>query len=739
MKLKVHEFTDPEDNFLITSPTYKHLYQSTLPPFFKIMEGLGSYNSKLEVFTVWSGAKVWCRTETDPDSIVGIPRIRHIWSDEAGKYRRYFWENILARADSCGCAIDLTTSPYSLNWIFKELIQPTLKGARTDIEIIQAASWENPNHALHDPEKRELRQRTMDRRRFNMLYGGIFDKMQGLVYDCFDEEANQVDPFPLPTGTRYFAGIDWGYTDPFVIKVRAVTPDFRHYGVSELYRTGMTISDMIEAAKLKQRVFNIERFYADPSQPGHIEEFNRHGLPCVGSGNDIRRGIDLTYGLLKTRRLKYFRGMNPHTIDEFETYHYPEPIDLKPDQDGKDQLPVGQNDHCFAGWTQITTSRGLVPIAKVVEGDEVLTSIGYRPVLKKWDNGIKEVGQLILPDGTELECTPEHLVFTYNRGFIRADALRYTDLFDSIGPCKKEQSRNGISWSISPLNIQGIHKVKTYLFEAITAAGRLQRPLLVICMSRFGKLPMVQYLRGCISIISTEIRLITTSQTWNLFSQLNISPSIAGRTGLTQHSEKKASLGSPRFVSWPPFGTKALRGDNGTVCTRKESVKQESRLIGNALSVEAATKQSTQKQLSLDSVLFIVRQKLGIFREWMTLIGNVSSVVGFSELIGMSRPSTVQSRAGEHLYVMPRKERGKREVRVYDLTIADVSEYYANGIRVHNCMDTERYLSLSLEYLGLKNAPKIMTDVKKMTRTERTEWLKKKRSSDGIQTEKWSE
>jgi hypothetical protein len=346
MKQMMHTFTDEEDNFLITAPTYKILSQSTLPAFLRLMDGYGRYNKKDDVFEMTNGGRCYCRTETDPDSIVGIPRVRHIWGDEAGKYRLYFWENIQARADSLGCGIDLTTSPYALNWIYKELIKPYQAGKRPDMKLIQAASWENPYHSLHDQGNRDLKRSTMNPLRFNMIYGGQWGRMEGLVYDCWDDAQNLVDPFQLPQDTRYVAGVDWGYyPDPFALKVRAITPDGRHYGVSEFVKTRLTITDIIQIAKQKKEVFGISKFVCDPSQPGYIEEFNRNGLVAVGADNDIRRGIDLHYELIKTRRYKEFRGACPHSVDERETYHYPEEKDLKPDQDSRELNPVDKDNH----------------------------------------------------------------------------------------------------------------------------------------------------------------------------------------------------------------------------------------------------------------------------------------------------------------------------------------------------------------------------------------------------------
>jgi hypothetical protein len=108
------------------------------------------------------------------------------------------------------------------------------------------------------------------------------------------------------------------------------------------------------AAKQKMQVYGISIFYADPSQPGYIEQFNRNGLPTVGATNDIRIGIDAHYELIKSGRFKIFRNTSPHSLDEYSNYHYPEIGDLKPDQDSKEDLPVGQDDHTLDATRYLT-------------------------------------------------------------------------------------------------------------------------------------------------------------------------------------------------------------------------------------------------------------------------------------------------------------------------------------------------------------------------------------------------
>ena len=353
MKRKMYEFYGQDNAFIITSPNYKIMQQSTLPAFLKQMDGHGDFSKSDAVFNMNGGGRCYMRTATEPDSIVGITNVRAIWGDEAGKFSLYFWENMQARASFRNCPIMLTTTPYTSNWIFKELVRPSRDGNRPDIKLIEASSNENP---LFPREEFERRQKIMDPRRFAALYLGQFEKMHGLVYDCFEEELHVIKPIELPIGTKFYAGVDWGYTEAFAMIVGAVTPTGHHYQVAEVYRTGMTITDMIIAAKQKKAVYGIQTFYADPSQPGHIAEFNRNGLSCIAADNDIRRGVDLHYDLIKSGKFHIFEGTSPYSIDEYSTYHYPDVDELGPDDTAKEKKPVGQDDHALDARRYLTIS-----------------------------------------------------------------------------------------------------------------------------------------------------------------------------------------------------------------------------------------------------------------------------------------------------------------------------------------------------------------------------------------------
>lgn len=342
LKRLTHTYTEPEDNFIMTAPNYKIMKQSCLPRFLLDMRGCGTYSKADSEFKINGGGTVYMRTGTDPDSIVGITNVRGIWGDEAGLYSLYFKENIEGRAAFRNAPVCFTTSPYSLNWLYKDLILPYTKGElRGEVNLIQAASWDNPYFNM---EYLERKRKTMDPIRFNMMFGGQWSRMNGLVYACFDEDENQIEPQAFPSGTRFFASVDWGYTHPAHIGVRAITPDGYHWKISEFHKSGQTLPDLVKYADSLMRIYPIECFFCGPDQPGSIEEFNRHKIPAIPANNNVRLGIDKHYELIKTRRFKLFKGMCPYTIDELDTYHYPEPKDLKPDQDDKDRDPVKQDD-----------------------------------------------------------------------------------------------------------------------------------------------------------------------------------------------------------------------------------------------------------------------------------------------------------------------------------------------------------------------------------------------------------
>ena len=325
------------DNVIICAPTYKILQQATLPKFLEVFKHYGRYHKIESKFELKNGVTAYIRSLTDPNALEGITDVEAIWLDEGGLISRYAWENVEGRSAFRQAPIFISTTPYALNWLFR-MWEDWKAGKRDEVEFVQFTSKDNPYFpdAEFDRQKRLL-----DSRRFQMKYMGEFGKMEGLVY----ENLNLCLSVPLPSGTRYFAGVDWGYTNPTAITIRALTPDGVHYRVAEYYKSGMTIEEIANVCKARKQLYSIELFICDPASPSYIESLNRAGCPAVGGNNNVRLGIDRHQQLIKEERFLIFEDENPLGVDEYNTYHYPEPRDYRIDEDVKEPEPVKAHDH----------------------------------------------------------------------------------------------------------------------------------------------------------------------------------------------------------------------------------------------------------------------------------------------------------------------------------------------------------------------------------------------------------
>ncbi len=696
-------YTEPDDNFIVMAPSYKILAQSAQPYLLSVLNSMniGEHRKGDALYELKDGRIIYFRTETDPDSIVGIPKVRAYWLDEAGKARLYFHENIQARAASVGARGMYTTSPYARNWIYQNYIKPISRGKKLEgVNLIQAASWENPFHSLADVEKRKQMLAEMDPRRFEMLFGGEWGKQAGLVYDCFDDIENICPPFRLPNGTNFYGGIDWGHTEPFVIVVRAITPDNQHFQVSEFYKMGMTVVEQMNIARQKMATFGIKQFYCGHERPENILLFNQNHIPSIGvPEKDIQVGTDLHYELIKTRKYKIFEGTSPYSLEEYETYHYPEPEELEPDDEGKEQGPVGQGDHCIAEGTLIETARGSLPIEKISELDLVLTSEGYARVALFWDNGIKPTVLVKLSNGSELECTEEHFVFTKNAGFVNASALRLGDVCASFSPCQKRLS-------LEALSLGATHRALALTCGTTFDAIRLiTSRVFDICIAKFGSRLTAQSQLIATYSTETETRSITKYLTLSAFPLGNIARYF-GANGMSarEMSRNKESI-------YPKSG------NAGSTGTRRPQAKQ--RIIKTLLGFAP---------------------KIG--KKWNGFVSYAEQITNAMKCGLKTVRNGVLKSVGIDLITVVGVKPSGRSVRVYDLTVDGRPEYYANAVLVHNCMSANRFVTLRTYRSNLKLKPSSPEESQpsqgRETQTQKFKRLMTPRAGNKARSENWS-
>lgn len=144
-----------------------------------------------------------------------------------------------------------------------------------------------------------------------------------------------------PAVRRRFASVDWGFTNPGVIKVWVTDGDNRMYNVHEVYRSRHTIDWWTAEAVKIHAHFKLEAFVCDPAEPGHIQQFVNAGLPAIKANNAIMIGIGKVQERLKVAddgraRMFFYNDalkerdealVSAHkpasTIDEFGVYVWP--------------------------------------------------------------------------------------------------------------------------------------------------------------------------------------------------------------------------------------------------------------------------------------------------------------------------------------------------------------------------------------------------------------------------------
>lgn len=341
---EVRKYKGSEHNFIIGAPTYKILNQSTLPTFLKYASGLGTYQKNDQEFHFISGSKCYFRTSTDPYSVEGISNVRAIWLDEAGMCKYSFWVNLEGRAARTSAHIFCTTTPYGMNWPYHHLIKPFREGMRDDVSYHEWLSIDNPTFPIHEYERQK---KILDPRTFRRKYMGIHERMEGLVYEI--SEDHFCESKQLPRGTRYFASVDFGFSEghEFAMMIRAITLDGFRYAIDEFKQAGLDPNQQIAVCKSKASIYGIERFYCDPSRPDMISAMNTAGLHAIGFqvGHENHKplvpGINEHVKLIRSGAYKIFKEKCPNLEDEYSTYHWPEYSEEK----AAKEVPVKVNDH----------------------------------------------------------------------------------------------------------------------------------------------------------------------------------------------------------------------------------------------------------------------------------------------------------------------------------------------------------------------------------------------------------
>ena len=283
--------------------------------------------------------------------------------DEVASMRNFWtgWQEVLrpTLTDTLGKAMFIST-PKGFNH-FYTLFQK--QSEDRDYKSFHFTSYDNPHIAKEEIDKAKTE---LAENQFVQEYLADFRKVEGLVYNLLESEIVAPIDNTLKTESRIM-GVDWGYRNPAAIWI-GYLKDNEWFTVDEWKVAERTTAEIIQVIQNKISEHRIRQVYPDPAEPDRIEECRRAGIPVYEANKDVEGGVSFIQNLIKEKRFKVCHNCK-HTLEELNTYQYPEGVDGKPFKD----VPEKMNDHlCDAAryalysWKKNTRTFGQAsPILKI--------------------------------------------------------------------------------------------------------------------------------------------------------------------------------------------------------------------------------------------------------------------------------------------------------------------------------------------------------------------------------------
>jgi phage terminase large subunit len=461
---------------------------------------------------------------------------------------------------------------------------------------------------------------------------------------------NNWDIGDFDTSLQYAFGQDYGFSnDPTTLVKIAINKDKKRIYLKEcFYLKGLSTDQIFE---LNRTHAADSLIIGDSAEPRLIDELRK-------KGNNIKPAEkgqgSVSAGLL--------------ALQDYDLIVTPDSVNLQRELrnyvwlDRGSKLVIDDFNHCFIGETKINTLNGYTKIQDIEKGMYVLTSSGYSKVLKKWNNGIKKVKQYHIDvmgydNNLYLCCTDDH-------------KLKINGKWKQVSDLKEKDS----IYLHRSLTVNGITSIK-----AKDIIQKVQKDF----MLQFGNSQTANYQKGIMFITLMEtltIILLSILQLWiHVYTRVCMLRSIIS---ITKKRLLKTLINSDLLQN---NGMQAKREDCGIVNKQKILVSVYS-IMANII-VRYAIRSLLKKQHSKDFAVINASLNTEEIQGLIMKKDYVNIAEVYLKLINMINLNFVQK-----VVVKKITKEEKNSEQVYDLTVENNHEFFANGILVHNCIDATRYI-----------------------------------------------
>lgn len=580
------------------------------------------------------------------------------WVEEASSVSAESWDVLIPTIRKPGSEIWLSFNPLSpddATWT--RFVKNPPPGAWVQKVLYSDNPW---FPAVLDEERRHLQEIDPE------LYQHIWLGEPRTISDAQVFKGRYlVQEFETPKDARFFQGADWGFAaDPTVlircfIRGNVLYIDREAYGVGVELDETPQLFDSIETARKWP-------IYADSARPETISFMKRRGfhiMPAKKWPGSIEDGI----AVLKSFDKIIVHPRCVHTADEFYRYSY------KVDKNNGEVLPVivDAYNHCVAEGTIITTERGDVPVEEVTTSDKVLTREGFKRVLWSGKTGENREVLEISAGGFRLICTPEHLIYTVNRGFVKAATVTGEDVLLCL-----EKQLYMTDLLGTDTQTRGAEVTACITSAQLKKTANITRKLYT---GTFTKKRMAKSRRASTFITRTGIQTTTRLKIWNVFPPLNMR--INTHIPLNGWRSKKFIL------------TALDRSQRHGIKARKaaQNIEKSAVFLTRTLS-------PNRKRARIAARCFCLMLSAIVTNFARTLVnqhGGDNSISTMKKGLAQFAASPFLSINTATRKLVPVRVQTvfarKKPATVYDLAITGQNEFFANGILIHNCLDAARY------------------------------------------------
>lgn len=608
---------------------------------------IASVNEAELMIRLVNGSIIELKGADAQDSLRGS-KIFFVVLDEYASMKRTVWEEIIrpSMADVPGSKAIFIGTPAGMHNHFKTLYDKASSGKAKDWAAWTFKTGDNPY--VSNEELEELRKGT-DPTIFKQEYEAEFVEMAGAIYPMFKREIHCVDPFEIPEHYERVVGMDWGMRNATAIIFAAISNKGEIIVYDTLYGNGKTVSQWANIIRGRHDYENITQWIIDPAALAQAREFGNYGINFISYNpetlkkiNDVNIGINLVQQYLLEGKIKIFKHCDV-LIDQMEQYQW-EPSNSRLDLDPRPK-PLKKDDHaCFAAGTKVLTIEGNKSIETLKVGDLVLTRNGYKPIEFIGSVGEKQTNQYLFSNGEILEATPDHPLIINNEK-IPIDSLWY---------CDKVESWTSQTF-IDQQDLNGANKMVKFLKDTIFTIKMVIQEIII------SKTLNAYQNRNILSTIGINGEMITKE--WNALEKTSIEQELKLQNGMDQ---KKELNGIENMLPNMDLGN-----GNQDKCLVKYVINPIKQL----------------KNIIADFVLTTVNLLFVVPLAWIMLSVNVHIAQKFLKSINI----LLQKIAPKNADFLVAKIKNNKKQKVYNLTVKDNHEYYANGILVSNC-DGLRYL-----------------------------------------------